>query len=90
MSTLTSLIRVNSDTKNGLDLLKIHPREPYGDVIDRILGHYLDDGPIDEEGLKEGLEDWKAGRVRSLEEVMKEIREEQEHAKVSGSDHQEG
>jgi predicted CopG family antitoxin len=30
-------IRVNKETKDKLDLIKIHPRETYNDVITRLV-----------------------------------------------------
>jgi len=35
------LIRVNEEQKKNLDLLKKHPRETYGDVIDMLRDFYL-------------------------------------------------
>ena len=33
----TTTIKVTTSTKKDLDALKVHPREPYDDVLKRIL-----------------------------------------------------
>jgi len=37
MSEEYSTIRVSIATKKRLDKLKVHPREPYGDVVKRLI-----------------------------------------------------
>ena len=73
----TSLtIKLEADTKASLDRLKIHPRETYDDVIKRLVEIAIDDEPLSAETLerlKEAEEDVRAGRLRSMDEVMKEL-----------------
>lgn len=73
----TSLtIKLEAQTKASLDSLKIHPRETYDDVIKRLVEIAIDDEPLSAETLehlKEAEEDVRAGRVRSMDEVMKEL-----------------
>ena len=33
-------IQIDIEIKKRLDQLKVHPREPYNDVIKRLLDHY--------------------------------------------------
>jgi hypothetical protein len=33
-------VKISSKVKDRLDLLKVHPREPYTEVIDRLLDFY--------------------------------------------------
>jgi len=40
MSEGYSTIRVSTATKKKLDELKVHPREPYEDVIKRLIEKY--------------------------------------------------
>ena len=54
-------VRISLGTKAVLDDLKIHKKESY------------DDEPMTDEelqALREGLEDFKAGRAKSLEDIM--------------------
>lgn len=69
-------VRISLGTKAVLDALKIHPKESYDDVIGRLSHLAYDDEPMTDkelQALKEGLEDIKAGRARSLEEIMKDL-----------------
>lgn len=69
-------VRISRGTKAVLDDLKIHPKESYDEVIGRLSHLAYDDAPMTDEelqALKEGLNDIKAGRTRSLDEIMKDL-----------------
>ena len=69
-------VRISLRTKAVLDDLKIHKKESYDEVIGRLSHLAYDDEPMTDEellALKEGLEDFRAGRTRSLEEIMKDL-----------------
>lgn len=73
-------VRISLGTKAVLDDLKIHPKESYDDVIGRLSHLAYDDEPMTDEelqALREGLEDIKAGRARSLDEIMKDLGDDQ-------------
>jgi hypothetical protein len=75
MSSMTT-IRVSHQTKDILDGLKIHPTERSEDVIGRLAAMAYDDEPLTDEeieDMKASLEDIKAGRVKSLKAVRKEL-----------------
>jgi len=63
---METTIRLDINIKKRLDLLKIHSRESYNDVIARIIG---ENRKIDEESLKETIE------VLSDPETMRDIAE---------------
>jgi len=68
-------VRMRSDTKALLDDLKLNPRETYDDVVRRLARAAYDDEPLSPEeieAMEEGIADIKAGRVSTLEEIMKE------------------
>ena len=70
---------MRADTKALLDDLKLFPRETYDDVVKRLAEKAYDDEPLTKEeieAIQESEEDIKAGRVYSLEEVMKELGDE--------------
>jgi predicted transcriptional regulator len=72
----TSSLRVNPETKSRLDSLKVHPRESYDRVIDRLIDSYHDDEPLTEEeieGIEEALQDLKEGRFYTHEQVKKKL-----------------
>lgn len=69
-------IRVSRQTKEILDDLKVHPKESYEDVIERLATMAYDDEPLSDEeieDMKGSLEDIKAGRVKTLKTVRKEL-----------------
>ena len=75
MSRITS-VRMRTDTKALLDDLKLNPRETYDDVVRRLAEAAYDDEPLtteEIEAMEEGIADLKAGRSRSLDEIMKEL-----------------
>jgi len=70
-------IQVEKSTKKLLDQLKIHPRESYDSVIKRLILERIDTEPLSEETIKsieKALEDIKAGRLYTTEEVKKELK----------------
>jgi biotin synthase-like enzyme len=69
-------VQLRLETKEKLDNLKIHPRETYDELIDRLADAAYDDEELSDEeiaGMKESEEDIKAGRVRSLRDIMKDL-----------------
>jgi len=69
-------VQLRLKTKEKLDNLKIHPRETYDELIDRLADAAYDDEELSDEeiaGMKESEEDIKAGRVRSLRDIMKDL-----------------
>ncbi len=70
------MIRVNEKTKESLTGLKIHPRESYSEVIDRLVANYIDEEPLSAETLKairQAREDVRSGRFYTMEEADKEL-----------------
>ena len=69
-------LRVNPYTKERLDKLKIHPRESYNDVIERLLLMTVDDEPLSQEeleGVHESLQEFKSGRSVTHEQIKKDL-----------------
>jgi len=69
-------VQLRPETKEKLDNLKIHPRETYDELIDRLADAAYDDEELSDEeiaGMKESEKDIKAGRVRSLRDIMKDL-----------------
>jgi predicted transcriptional regulator len=75
----STTIKIDTELKDRLNTLKIHPRESYNDVIERLVAIAVDEEPLSQEmirDLERSLEDLKAGRVYTLDEVMAELKEE--------------
>ena len=69
-------IKVSTDVKGLLDSLKVHPRETYNDVIERLTRMAIDPEPLTDEeieGLREAWEDVRAGRTYTHEQVLAEL-----------------
>jgi predicted transcriptional regulator len=69
-------VQLRSETKKKLDDLKIHPRETYDELIGRLADAAYDNEELSDEeiaGIKVSEEDIKAGRVRSLRDIMKDL-----------------
>ncbi|HQD25195.1 MULTISPECIES: hypothetical protein [Methanoculleus] len=67
---------ITPENKSRLEALKRHPKESYNDVIARLLDMAIDDEPLSEEairGIEEALEDIRAGRLYSEDEIKKEF-----------------
>jgi predicted transcriptional regulator len=73
-------VQLRPETKKKLDDLKLHPRETYDELIDRLADAAYDDEPLSDteiEAIRESENDIKAGRVRSLRDIMKDLGDDQ-------------
>jgi predicted transcriptional regulator len=69
-------VQLRPETKEKLDDLKLHPRETYDELIDRLADAAYDDEPLSSEEIEDiraSEKDIKAGRVRSLRDIMKDL-----------------
>lgn len=72
---MVTTIQLRPETKARLDEVKVHPRETYDEAVNRLLDMAYDPEPLSEETLQqieEGIADIRAGRYRSLEEIVQE------------------
>ena len=74
---MATSIQLEKRTKAKLEKMKIFPREPYDDVVNRLLNAVGEDEDILSEktirDLEEGVADIKAGRVYTSEQVKKKL-----------------
>ena len=73
-------VQLRPETKEKLDDLKLHPRETYDDLINRLADAAYDDEPLSAEEIEDiraSENDIKAGRVRSLRDIMKDPGDDQ-------------
>ena len=69
---MVTTIQLDKVTKDKLKKLKIHPRESYNKVIERLLAFRTDEGELSEQTIKDieqSLEDIRAGRTLSMKQV---------------------
>jgi len=75
---MVTTIQLEEKIKQQLDELKNHPRETYNDVLERLVKIAAKESeeelsPQTIKNIQKSLEDIKAGRVLSLQEVKKRL-----------------
>ena len=85
---MVTTVQIDNELKERLNRLKIHPRESYNDLISRLVDSYSPEvasreslietleilsDPEMMRGIAQGLEDIKAGRVKTLDQISKEL-----------------
>ena len=69
-------VQLRPETKEKLNDLKLHPRETYDELIDRLADSAYDDEPLSREergDIRESEKEIKAGHIRSLREIMRDL-----------------
>jgi predicted transcriptional regulator len=72
-------IQLDKKVRDRLKELKIHPKESYNKVVERLLALRTDEGELSEETIRDiekSLEDVKAGRTMSMKEVKQRLKKE--------------
>jgi predicted transcriptional regulator len=72
-------IQLDKKVRDRLRELKIHPKESYNKVVERLLALRTDEGELSEETIRDieqSLEDVKAGRTMSMKEVKQRLKKE--------------
>jgi hypothetical protein len=70
-------IQLDKKTRDRLKELKIHPKESYDKVVERLLSLRTDEGELSEETIRDieqSLEDVKAGRTMSMKDVKQTLK----------------
>lgn len=72
---VSTTIKVDEKTKTKLERFKLHSKETYNDVIERLMKAAQDDviDPKTIKNLRKSLDDIEKGRVYTLEQVEKEL-----------------
>ncbi len=85
---MVTTVQIDNKLKERLNRLKIHPRESYNDLISRLIDSYSPDVASRESlietleilsdpemmgGIARGLEDIKAGRIKTLGKISREL-----------------
>lgn len=69
---MKTTIQVDKKIKDKLEAMKVHPKESYNEIIDRLISVSYDDKELSDETLKEieqSLEDVRQGRTLSMKQV---------------------
>lgn len=71
---MSTTIKISDKTKTKLEHLKIHKRESYSDVIERLMTPQDDElDPQTIKNIRKSLDDIEKGKVYSLVQVEKEL-----------------
>lgn len=73
---METTIQVEKKLKDRLEGLKLHPRESYNKVIERLVEIRTDEGELSKEtviNIERALEDVKKGRTFSTKEVREKL-----------------
>lgn len=74
--TMVTTIQLEEKVKEKLDEMKLHPRETYNKVIERLLEDNVKEDELSPEAIKrieQSLDDIKKGRTHSMKEVKKRL-----------------
>lgn len=74
---MDTTIQIDKKTRDKLRDLKIHPKEFYGKVVERLLSLRTDEGELSDEtirGIEQSLEEIKSGRTLSMKEVKQRLK----------------
>jgi predicted CopG family antitoxin len=69
----TTTVQISTAVRKQLAAMKRHPRETLNDVLERLIEDQQELSPAFVRHLEKALEDVKAGRVKSHEEVRAEL-----------------
>ncbi len=73
---MATTIQIEEKIKSTLEEMKIHPREPYSKVIERLIKYSSEEGELSSKTIKNierALGDVKKGRTYSTGEVRKRL-----------------
>jgi hemerythrin-like domain-containing protein len=70
---MTTTIQINEDIRDILNDMKMHPRETYNDVIERILEYFQDLNAHTKKEIKKAMEEIDSGMYKSLDQIIKEL-----------------
>ena len=74
---MATTIQIDKKVRDKLKQLKIHPRESYNNVVERLIELRTDEGELSEDTMRDiekSLEDIRAGRTLPMNEVKKRLK----------------
>ena len=69
----TTTIQLSKELKATLESMKLHPRETYEDVLERILEDLRELNDQTKEEIEKALKEVKAGKYRTHEQLKAEM-----------------
>lgn len=69
----TTTIQLSTELKRTLESMKLHPRETYEQVLERILEDLRELGEQTKKEIEHAMKEIKAGKYRTHEELKAEM-----------------
>jgi len=69
----TTTIQIDRSLKARLDKIKIHPRETYNDILERLLEDLQELAPDVKRAADRAYKEFKAGRYTTHEQLKREL-----------------
>ncbi|MBN2152319.1 MAG: hypothetical protein JW839_12785 [Candidatus Lokiarchaeota archaeon] len=66
-------IQLSTETKAKLDKMRVSKRDTYNDIIENLIEDSMELSDEAKKDIEEALEDYKHGRVHSMDEVKKNL-----------------
>ncbi|MHA2276042.1 MAG: DUF7557 family protein [Candidatus Kariarchaeaceae archaeon] len=70
---MTTTIQLDENIRDQLNEMKLHPRETYNDVIERMLGDLDEMNAKTNREIKKAIEEIESGMYRSLDDIMRDL-----------------
>ena len=70
---MTTTIQVDSEIRDTLNNMKLHPRETYNDVLERLVEDLQELNAETKRDIKKALEEVESGNYRTHAEVKAEM-----------------
>ena len=70
---MTTTIQVKSEIRDTLNNMKLHPRETYNDVLERLIEDLQELNAETKRDIKKALEEVESGNYRTHAEVKAEM-----------------
>ena len=70
---MTTTIQIDENIRDRLNDMKLHPRETYNDVIERMLGDLDEMNAKTNKEIKKAIKEIESGMYRSLDDIMKDL-----------------
>ena len=70
---MTTTIQIDEEIRNTLNNMKLHTRETYNDVIERLLEDFRELSEETKRDIEEARKEYEAGNYMTHDEVKKEL-----------------
>lgn len=73
VTTMATTIQIREELRDRLNSMKIHPRETYNDIIERLLEDLQELNDETKKDIQKALKEIESGKYKTHEEVKEEL-----------------